>query len=126
MDLVEVYVVHPQATERGLALLDDVPPVVAARVGVALVHHPVHLGGEDDRVPLPVALERLPHDLLARADAVDVGRVEKVYPRVDGAVDDPERVLLAGPPPEHHAAQAQLADLDPRAPKVAVLHAIPP
>jgi hypothetical protein len=85
----------------------------------------VHLGGEHDGVTLPVTLQRLSDHLFAGAGAVDVGRIQKVDAGVDGAVDDPERVLLAGPPPEHHASETQLADLYARPSKAPVLYRFP-
>ncbi len=57
---------------------------------------------------------------------VDVGRIHEVYARVQGPIYDLDGVHVVGAAAEHHAAQTQLADLDPGPPKLPVLHRITP
>ena len=56
----------------------------------------------------------LADDLLRLAGRVDVSRIDEVDPRVERAVDDPDRLgVIGGPPlPERHRAETQLADRD--------------
>ena len=56
--------------------------------------------------------ERLAHDLLRLAAGVDVGGVDDIDPGVQSAVDDLDARVVIGVAsvPEHHRAQAQLAD----------------
>src|SRR5215204_868862 len=122
VDLVQINVIHLEAPQRSLALLDNVSPVVARGVWIFLIHRPVHLGREHDGVALAIPLQRLPYGLLAGASAVDVRRVEEVDTLVDGAVDDIRRVLFTRPSSEHHAPQADLADLHAGSSEVPVLH----
>src|SRR5215203_228528 len=114
--------VYVKTSQRSFALLDDVAPVVSRGVWIVLVHHTVHLGRQHDGVALAVPPQRLTDSLLAGAGAVDVRRVEEVDTPVDGAVDDIRRVLRVRPSPEHHAPQADLADLHAGSSKVPVLH----
>ena len=81
VDLVEVDVVGAQPAQAVLALGHDPAPRVALRVGV-LAHGAVHLGGQDDLVPLDLG-QRLADDLLGLAERVDVGGVDEVDPRVE-------------------------------------------
>src|SRR4051794_1951056 len=66
----------------------------------------------------------LAHDLLGLPAGVDVGGVHEVDPRVEGAVDDPDRVVvvLVAPVAEHHRAEAEGGDLDAGAAEGAVVH----
>jgi len=110
VDLIEVDPVGPQAAQAVLDLLDDPAARVAELVGV-VAHGAVHLGGEDD-VLAPAAGERLADDLLRLAARVDVRGVDEVDPRVERAVDDPDRLVVVGIAPlaEHHRAEAERAD----------------
>src|SRR5919107_3029965 len=114
--------VHLKTSQRSLTLLDNVPPVITRGVWVVLVHHTVHLGREHDGVALAVSPQRLPDNLLAGACAVHVRRVEEIDTLADGAVDDVRRVLFVSPSPEHHAPEADLADLHTGSSEVPVLH----
>src|ERR1019366_8169639 len=122
VDLVQGDPVGLQAAQARLALTDDPAPRVALSVGV-VAHLGVHLGGEHDLVP-PSPGEGLADDLLGLALGVDVGGVHEVDPRVEGAVDDADRVfvILVTPGAEHHGAEAERADLDPSAAESALLH----
>jgi hypothetical protein len=77
----------------------------------SLAHAAVDLGREHD-VVAPV-LQRLADDLLGLAARVHVGGVDEVDPRVEGAVDDLDRVVVVrvAPAAEHHGAEAQRAHL---------------
>src|SRR3712207_5677859 len=115
VDLVEVDMIGLESPEGCFALLDYVSAVVAGGVGVLIVHAPVHLGGQHHAIPLAVAAERLPYHLLACTAAVDVGGVQKVYPRVEGPVYDFKRCRFVRASPEHHASKTQLTYLGARA-----------
>jgi len=81
-------------------------------------------GGEHD-VGAAAAGERLPDDLFRLALRVDVRGVDEVDARVQGAVDDPHRVVVVGVAPgaEHHRPEAERADLDSGAAERSGLHA---
>src|SRR4051794_23766958 len=66
----------------------------------------------------------LAHDLLGLPVGVDVGGVHEVDPRVEGAVDDPDRVVVVrvAPGAEHHRAEAEGRDLDAGRAEGAVVH----
>ena len=90
-------------------------------VGV-LAERQADLRGEHD-VLAPSASERLADDLLRLATGVDIGGVDEVDFRVEGAVDDLDRVFVIGvaETAEHHRAQAQLAHRDAAASERPVL-----
>ena len=117
VDLVEVDVVGAQAAQAVLDLADDPAARVAAHVRV-VAHRRVDLGGQH-HVVAPAG-QRLADDLLGLAGRVDVGGVDEVDPRVERAVDDPDRVVVVGVAPvaEHHRAEAQGVTLTPVAPRV--------
>jgi len=56
--------------------------------------------------------KRLAGDDLALARRVDVGGVDEVDARIEGAVDDADGVVVVGvaPAAQHHVAEAQGAD----------------
>src|SRR5215218_11285542 len=114
--------VHPETLQRRLALLHDMPAVVAGSVGIIVVHRNVHLGREHDAVALAVPLQRLSDGDLARAPAVRVRGVEEVDALIYGAVDDVGRVFFARSSPEHHAPETELADLHAGSSEVSVFH----
>ncbi len=66
VDLIEVDVVGAQAAQAVLASRHDPSARVALRVGV-LAHDAVHLGGQNDLLPILLG-QRLPHDLLGLAE----------------------------------------------------------
>src|ERR1019366_3405504 len=111
-----------QAAQARLALADDPAPRVALGVGV-VAHLAMHLGGEHHLVP-PSPGEGLTDDLLGLALRVDVGGVDEVDPRVEGPMDDADRVfvILVTPGAKHHGAEAEFADVDPSAAEGALLH----
>ncbi len=72
----------------------------------------------------PVA-DRLADELLVRAAAVHVGRVEEVDAELEGAVDRRDRLALVGRPVElrhPHAAEAEGRDLELLRAKFASVH----
>jgi hypothetical protein len=79
----------------------------------------VDLGGEHDARAVLTG-ESLADDLLGLALGVDVGGVDEVDARVQGSVDDPDRVVVVGVAPgaEHHGAEAQGTDFDTGAAEV--------
>ena len=128
--LVEVDPVGLQPPQAVLDLLDDpasrVAPLVRVAAGLAHghVHRAVELRGEDDIVA-PASGQRLSHDHLRLALAVDVGGVDEVDACVQCAMDDPDRrvVVRLAPCAEHHRPEAERADLHSCASETAVLHA---
>ena len=122
VDLVEVDPVGAQPAQAVLDLLDDPAARVAELVGI-VAHLAVDLGGQD-RVVTPAPGEGLAHDLLGLAARVDVGGVDEVDARVEGPVDDVDRLVVVAlaPGAEHHRAEAEGADLHAGAAEVSVLH----
>ena len=112
MDLVKVDVVRLQASQAGLASLDDVAAAVAEGVRFVVVHPVVDLRAEEDAVPAPVALEGLADKLLALSPRVHVGGVQHVHPGVERPVDHPAAVLQAGLVAKHHAAEGDRGNPD--------------
>jgi AcrR family transcriptional regulator len=86
-------------------------------------HRDPEPGSEHDGVS-PVARQRLAHDLLGLSGGVAVGGVDEVDAGIQCPVDDSDRVGVVGVAEgaEHHAAEAELADVHPRAPERSVLH----
>jgi hypothetical protein len=123
--LVQVDPVRAQAAQRVLDRPDDPPPRGAALVGI-VAHRHEELRREHDVVA--AALECLADDLLGLTGGVDVGGVDEVDPRIEGAVDDADRVVVVGVAPgaEHHRAEAELGDLDAGASEWAVVHGVSP
>ena len=119
--LVEVDPVGAQPAQRVLDRAHDPAAGVAAAVRV-LAHRVVELGGEHDVVA--AAREGLADDLLGLPGAVDVGGVDEVDAGVERRVDDPDRLVVVrvAPRPEHHGAEAELADRDAGASQRALLH----
>ena len=124
VDLVEVDPVGLEAAQRRFALLDDVAARVALHVRVFGVHHAVDLRGQDDVVAAAVALERLAGHLFAAADAVDIGGIDEVDALIERLVDDGVRVVGRGLAAEHHAAEAEAADLDAGAAEGSEFHMV--
>ena len=112
MDLVQVDPVCAKPAQARIALPHEPTTCVATLVDV-VPHRPVGLRRQHD--PVTPILESLADDLLGLAPRVDIGGVDEVDPRIEGAVDDPGRVLVIGiaPGAEHHRAEANRARLTP-------------
>ena len=74
------------------------------------------------------AFQSLPDDFFRLSLAIPVGRVDEIDPRVQGPVDDPDRIVVVGIPTraEHHRTQTVCADLDASSTQRAVLRFFPP
>ena len=81
------------------------------------------LRGEDD-VVAPPARQGFRNDLLGLARRVDVGGVDEVDPAVEGAVHDPDALVVVGVAPraEHHRPETERADPHAGSTEDAVLH----
>ena len=129
--LVQVDVVGPQPSQARLARPPQVVGGQPAVVG-AQAHRLVHLGGQDDVVAPPTALQPLTDRLLGAAvalghvgglrAAVDVGGVDVVDARVDGRVHEGEAGRSVCGVAEVHRAQPDPADQQTRATQVRVRH----
>ena len=113
-----------EAFQTGLAAFDDVQPAGPECIRVVR-HRAVHFCCQEHAIALAVALQRLAHEILGCAPAVNVGRVEKVDPLVDGPVNDLACVFEVGLLAEHHAAQDQLAHMHAGASEKVVFHGPP-
>ena len=108
--VVEVYVVHAETRERGVAGLSHVVGLAAhAKEAPVLAAHVAELGGEDDLVA--PALYGLADELLVGERAVHVRGVEEGYAELYGAVDGGYRLVLVAGAVElahPHAPEAKL------------------
>jgi hypothetical protein len=122
VNLIQVDVVSPEASQTVLALRDDPPARVALRVGV-VAHLAVDFGRQDHTRPVKRG-EGLTDDDFGLALGVDVGGVDEVNAGVERAVDDADRIVVIGisPGPEHHGPEAQWADFDAGTTKVTKFH----
>jgi hypothetical protein len=87
--LVEVEVIGVEPAQRVLHRLHDVPARSAAPVG-PLAHGHEEFGREHHVVA--AALQGLPDDLLGAAGRIPIGGVDEVDARIEGPVDDPDRI----------------------------------
>jgi hypothetical protein len=124
MRLVEVDVVRPEASERGVDLLADLGRRQAA-VGWVVRHLAPHLGRQHIGAPRATS-EDLPPGRLGCAAAIDVGGVEEVDAGLERGVGARAGLL------EPHAARegqprakGDLRDLQVRGAKPAVSHDAP-
>ena len=130
VDLVEVDVVHTEPAQARIDLGHDRLARQADGVA-ATAHRPVHLGRQDDLVTVGEISERSADDLLARADGVDVRRVEEVDAGVEGILDETSTGVLVERPrvvaghriAEAHASDADAGDLEAGTAELGVLHA---
>src|SRR5215217_7334515 len=124
MLVVEVYVLHPQTLQGGVAGLPHVLGLAAHPEPLAvLAAHVAELGGEHDLVP--AVGYGFAHELLVGERAVHVRRVEEGYAQLYSAVDGGYRFLLVARAVElahPHAPESQFRDLEPLAAKYARLH----
>lgn len=128
MDLVQVDIVRPEAAEGLLDLVDDPAAGVALHIRVVRIfaHLAVHFRGEHDRVPAP--LQSLADDLFRLTPGVGICGVDEVDADIEGAVDDPHRLVMVGVPrpAEHHRPQAVGADVDSGASEAPIAHGLNP
>jgi hypothetical protein len=111
MQVVHVEVTDAQATQRRVALVDDVPARAAGRVRVVVGHRGVHLAGQHQPLTQPgPASQQLTEQFLAGTPAVHVGGVDAVDSRVNGEVEHGGSLVGAGGTAEEHRAEAERAD----------------
>ncbi len=93
------------------ALLDHVAPLDTPELSARPANQ-AGLRREHDLIP-PIP-QRLADDLLSLAGGVDVGGVDEVEARVDGAVDHAHRLGVIGIAlgPDHHGAESRRAHRD--------------
>ncbi len=120
VQVVDVYIVGAQALQAGLDGLADVLAGGAGGVRAGAVHCQPDLRRQHNLLPPPG--QGLPHDSLRGPGAVLVGGVQEVDAGVQGGLDDRQRFLLRRHIAEHHAAQAELGDLQARSSEVARFH----
>ena len=93
VDLVEVDGLDAQSPQAGLAALLNMFAREALHVR-AIAYAVEDLGGDNDLLQLGVLPQGLTGDLLADAQGVDVGRIEKVDPGLDGLAEEGHGRLL--------------------------------
>ena len=125
--VVEVDVVHVQPAERGV---DRLPHVIGRAVdrSPAVVEPPVAELRCEDHLVAPAG-DRPADQLLVRALSVDVRRVEKRDPELEGPVNGRDRFRFVGRPVpgrHPHATEALLRDLETFAAEGSALHLILP
>src|SRR6266700_2472901 len=112
-DLVAVHVIRPKPLEALVDLAEDRLAREPGAIG-SVMHLAVHLGGDDDLVPLGEVLQSASDDLLTRAKGIDVGGSEEIDPQLEGFLDDRSAVFFVQYPfvkpmfrvPEPHATEA--------------------
>ncbi len=87
MDLVEVYVVDPQPTQRIVDGLHDVLTRQATTVW-PLANRKVDLGGQHHFIPAGKVTQSPTGDFFADAKRVHIGRVKEVDAQLQRALDD--------------------------------------
>src|SRR5439155_3290286 len=103
VELIQVYVVGAEAAQaclerRACVLGGPIGGALALRVLPAIrVEHVAELRRDLDRAALG-APERAPDDLLVRSLPVRVARVEEGDPELEGAADQPVRIVRLAPP----------------------------
>ena len=125
MQLVEVNIIGIQPLQRGVALLDDVTPIVAGGEDVVIVHAPVNFGRQHDPVAFAIAPQPLADGGLAAAAPVDIGGVEKVDAGClwRGSMMSKLSASGVGPPKFMQPRQSSLT-MTASAPKRAIIHEI--
>ena len=123
MLVVEVDVVDAEPLQRGVARLLHVLRVAAHLARAVVVADVAELRREDDL--FAAVADRLTDELLVRAAAVHVGRVEEVDPELESALDRRDRLALVGRSVElrhPHASEAEGRDLELLRAKFASVH----
>src|SRR5437588_4919732 len=96
------------------------------------MHFAVHLGGDDDLVPIGEVLQSASEDLLTRAKGIDVGGIEEIDPQLEGFLDDRPAVFFVKHPfvyptfrvPEPHATEADARHIHSSVSELRVFHVI--
>ena len=116
VELIEVDPVGAKPPQARLDALSKVPsresPIVRPRP-----HRPVDLRRQDDLGAQIRLGEELPENLLAAPGGVDIGGVPERHPGVACGPQNRERIFLARRFAEVHAAEAEVAHLQPGAPQ---------
>jgi hypothetical protein len=58
----------------------------------------MHLGGDDNLIPIRRVFQTVSEDLLTRSIGVDVGGIEKIDPQLEGFLDDRLAAFLVTDP----------------------------
>src|SRR6266581_2052216 len=96
------------------------------------MHFAVHLGGDDDLLPIREVLQGASEDLLTLPNGIDVGRIEEVDPQLERFLDDRPAVFLVKHPlvnptfgvPKAHATEADARHIHAGVSQFGVFHAI--
>jgi hypothetical protein len=114
--IIEIDDVETEPAQARLAALPHVVrPAVHAEEAAVGAAHVAELRRNDDVGA--AAGERAPYELLVGADAIDVGRIEKVDAEVERATDRRDRLGLVAAAVEighSHAAETERRHLEPR------------
>src|SRR5947209_8871278 len=106
-------VIGPKPLEAFVDLAEDRLAREPGAIG-SVMHFAVHLGGDDDLVPLREVLQSASEDLLTLPKGIDVGGIEEIDPQLEGFLDDRSAVFFVQYPfvkpmfrvPEPHATEA--------------------
>src|SRR2546423_1440432 len=96
------------------------------------MHFAMHLGGDDDLVPIGEVLQSASEDLLTLPNGIDVGGIEEIDPQLEGFLDDRSAVFFVKHPfvnpmfrvPEPHAPEADARDIHSGVSWLRVFHVI--
>src|SRR2546430_17420097 len=96
------------------------------------MHFAVHLGGDDDLVPLREVLQSASEDLFTLPKGIDVGGIEEIDPQLEGFLDDRSAVFFVQYPfvkpmfrvPEPHATEADARHIHSGVSELRVFHVI--
>src|SRR4030067_1697009 len=118
MDLVEVHEIRPEPLQAFVDLAQD---RLARQPGAIrhLMHFALHLGGNDDLVPMREVLQSASEELLTSPNAIDIGGIEEMDPQSEGFLDNWPAVFFVKHPfvnptfrvPEPPATTADARDL---------------
>src|SRR5207302_8689478 len=97
MDLLEVLVIGPKPLEALVDLAEDRLAREPGTIG-SVMHFAMHLGGDDNLVPLGEVLQSASEELLTLAKGIDVGGIEEIDPQLEGFLDDRPAVFFVQHP----------------------------
>ncbi len=120
MDLVEIHVICLQSLQAFIDLAQDRLARETSAIRI-VTHFAMHLGGDDDLIPIREILQRASKNLLALANGINIGRIEEINPQLKRFLDDRPAILLVEHPlvnptlriPKPHTTQADARDLHP-------------